>query len=882
MSSAVNAKASSNGTIPAKPEEGKSSIPQEQSGPRIPQSYELVGSPLEAASLYQSPQYLPSYDFPYNPDPLVGNNTYTVYDEMRDDDQIKAVVSIKKDMVVNTGWKISSENPEVVKFVTDALNRINSGLGTDGGFDDVLRDMLSAYEYGFSLTEPVYEILDGMWVYKTIKTRPPHSFLFDIDPRGNVTQIRQLTSTGELKLKPDIFIHHVYQMEFGNPYGKSDFRAAHEPWKAKKFVTKFFNIYLERYATPTLVGKYKPTYTSTDIRRFFDTLKSLQNNSTAVFPEEVLVDFVQPSRDSTDAYCRAIDKYNMQIARAVLVPDLLGLGGGATEGGAYALGKEHFKVFMGTIKKDRVSLERKITQRLVAPLVNVNFGQEWAESVKFEFIPFSDDNVAEYARVWADLVKSKLFEPSDDEINHFRAIVGFPQGEVVRPVKMEPPLLPDGSINPNAGQPVEPAGGPGRPGPGPEEEEDEEDDEEEESVEGQAKPQNVPRQTFAFHAPRKLTTYESKLDLGRIQNDLRDADESILAPLTRTARAIYSGVIEEARNRGLLRRLDVEAVNSIQPKNLRDMNTVFKNKFTELFHEAFDEAAREVYGKEYAAKKPNPLLPVKVEEVIKGESFKMVGDYSMEVTKRMKNIIVSGIKDSAGEGAIVALLRDEAKSFTENWLATVVRTKTTEVYNTARRSFWETDENAKKLIVAYQFSAILDDRTSDICSDLDGKIFEVDDEINRIQPPLHFNCRSLLVPVTKFEEYEPDAVPSIEDVQDLGGGLKKFEDLVATQPLTLTGNAGNSGDHTLVLAPGDGKRLRIRSIRVQNTNTMGAVNIGFRDNLGSELEWKASVPKGGGLFEKVFDIPWALSMNAPLFLNLSSDSEIVWTVEYWA
>jgi hypothetical protein len=139
-----------------------------------------------------------------------------------------------------------------------------------------------------------------------------------------------------------------------------------------------------------------------------------------------------------------------------------------------------------------------------------------------------------------------------------------------------------------------------------------------------------------------------------------------------------------------------------------------------------------------------------------------------------------------------------------------------------------------------------------------------------------------LVPITKFEDYEPDAVPSIEDIQDLGGGLKKFEDLVAAQPLTLTGNAGNSGDHTLVLAPGDGKRLRVRSIRVQNNNPHAPVNVGFRDNLGSELEWKATLPRGGGLFEKVFDIPWALSMNAPLFMHLSADAEIVWTVEYWA
>lgn len=432
---------------------------------KLPLYLELVGAPLEAETTFLSPDFVPSYDFPYNPDPLVPSNNYDVYDEMRDDDQIKAAISIKKDMVVNTGWKISCDEEEVSEFVTRALNAINSYSGTDGTFDDVLRDMLSAYEYGFSISEPVYEFKNGLWYYKTIKTRPPHSFKFHLNPQGDVEKITQTTDKTEITIDPKRVLHYAYQMEFGNPYGKSDLKAAHDPWKAKKFVTKFFNIYLERFASPTVVGKYPRGYSTQEITKFFDSLKSLQNNTTAAIPEDAKVDFVLAARDSTDSYCMAIDKYNMQIARAILVPDLLGLSGGATGGGAYALGKEHFKVFMGAIKKDRESLARKITQKLVAPLVAVNFGEEYAANVKFEFIPFSDDNIAEFANTWISAVKSGVFDPSDDEINHLRALTGFPQGPVNRPQKMEPPLLPDGTPNPKAGQPL-----PGQPNARPGEE----------------------------------------------------------------------------------------------------------------------------------------------------------------------------------------------------------------------------------------------------------------------------------------------------------------------------------------------------------------------------------------------------------------------------
>jgi uncharacterized protein with gpF-like domain len=49
-------------------------------------------------------------------------------------------------------------------------------------------------------------------------------------------------------------------------------------------------------------------------------------------------------------------------------------------------------------------------------------------------------------------------------------------------------------------------------------------------------------------------------------------------------------------------------------------------------------------------------------------------------------------------------------------------------------------------IAGYEYSAVMDDRTSDICADLDGKFFSVQDA-NSVQPPLHFNCRSQFIPV---------------------------------------------------------------------------------------------------------------------------------------
>lgn len=52
----------------------------------------------------------------------------------------------------------------------------------------------------------------------------------------------------------------------------------------------------------------------------------------------------------------------------------------------------------------------------------------------------------------------------------------------------------------------------------------------------------------------------------------------------------------------------------------------------------------------------------------------------------------------------------------------------------------------KKNVEKYIFNATMDSKTTDGCMKLNGKIIKKD-ELNRYTPPLHYNCRSLLMPV---------------------------------------------------------------------------------------------------------------------------------------
>jgi len=61
----------------------------------------------------------------------------------------------------------------------------------------------------------------------------------------------------------------------------------------------------------------------------------------------------------------------------------------------------------------------------------------------------------------------------------------------------------------------------------------------------------------------------------------------------------------------------------------------------------------------------------------------------------------------------------------------------------------------KGFIKAVEFSAILDSRTTDICEARDGLILAIDDpRLSANTPPLHYQCRSILVPVDKYSMIE--------------------------------------------------------------------------------------------------------------------------------
>lgn len=104
------------------------------------------------------------------------------------------------------------------------------------------------------------------------------------------------------------------------------------------------------------------------------------------------------------------------------------------------------------------------------------------------------------------------------------------------------------------------------------------------------------------------------------------------------------------------------------------------------------------------------------------------------------------LKTGLAEGkSLQKIARDIRLKFkTSNYNAMrLVRTETTHVHEQSALKFYK-DTGVKK----YEFMAYIDERTSETCTALNGKRFNIDDaKVGVNYPPMHPNCRSTTAPV---------------------------------------------------------------------------------------------------------------------------------------
>lgn len=311
-------------------------------------------------------------------DDLMRKHGMAIYDRMLQDSQVRACFNLKRLGALSVPWQLqlgdtSRQEKETLQFIEFNLQRMK------GGVFSLLWRVLDAMAKGFSVLEKLYSLheeppWEGKLVLTGFKAKDPARFAFDLDEFRNIRALILNAPDGRiLRLPREKFVLYTYNHRYESPFGEPDLRAAYTHWRSKHHILKFWDIYLAKYASPTMLGIYKRGLTQTMQDDLLQALDRVQQETAIIVPEEIQVKALEFGQGGADSYAQAITYHNAEIAKSILGETLT-----TDEGqrvGSLALGKIHFEVLQTQLKSLRSDLaERVMMDQIIRPLVALNFG----------------------------------------------------------------------------------------------------------------------------------------------------------------------------------------------------------------------------------------------------------------------------------------------------------------------------------------------------------------------------------------------------------------------------------------------------------------------------------------------------------------------------
>jgi phage gp29-like protein len=353
-----------------------------------------------------------SYEMPDQEDFNPSDFDLDVYDKMLKDGQVKAGLDMIKLSATARGFTVTGDDAETRKyaeFINENFELIR------GNMEDIIGEMLSALEYGYSCTEKVFDYRDGKIVLKKLKVLDPHTIRVKTDRFGDIEYVKQRIGSKTIKIPPQKVIWYAHDKRFGNLYGNSILRTVYKHWFIKDKMYRFANIAYERYGTPFLVGKVQDAKDVAKMRQLLSKINAMTGFAISGG------DDIKAIQGSNADFVGYIEHHDRKIMEGMLVPPML-LGLSRGQSGSYALSGNQFDIFMIRLEALQRDLKALIEEEIIRPLIDLNFPNV-KKYPAFNFKPLANEDIEKMARVFQMMIQAQVVAPSEEWI---REELGFP------------------------------------------------------------------------------------------------------------------------------------------------------------------------------------------------------------------------------------------------------------------------------------------------------------------------------------------------------------------------------------------------------------------------------------------------------------------------
>lgn len=177
----------------------------------------------------------------------------------------------------------------------------------------------------------------------------------------------------------------------------------------------------------------------------------------------------------------------------------------------------------------------------------------------------------------------------------------------------------------------------------------------------------------------------------------------------------------------------------------------------------------------------NEIIPIEAVNWLEGYVPMLAGVLSTDVLEKTREVIRNSLIEGSTLKERMSALRESSEELarmSDLRIEMIARTEVTRADSMGRLISMKANDD----VIGVEFSAIMDDRTTEMCIARNGLVMRLDDpRLPENTPPLHVNCRSLLVSLTVYDF--PDGVLTSHDFNEVPSGIQREEDIAEFRSL---------------------------------------------------------------------------------------------------
>jgi phage gp29-like protein len=282
----------------------------------------------EFASRERMEKYIQLYQCLPDPDRILCENgyDYSILRDLLNDAHLIAAVQQRKMQIIQMGWSVEADaiNNEQLTMNNEVKERAIE-LMRNLPLSEIMNGILDAILFGFSVGEIEWKMQGKEIIPINVINKPQEWFIYNTQ---NELRLRKMSNGSYLfeegvKLPDYKFIVSQHHPSFTNPYGEKVLSRCYWPVIFKRGGIEFWQLMMERFGMPYLIGRYSTGATAPEKEALLDDLKQMVKDSISVFEEGKEIEIKEaPSYDVGQLYEKLVQFHNKEISKAILTVTL--------------------------------------------------------------------------------------------------------------------------------------------------------------------------------------------------------------------------------------------------------------------------------------------------------------------------------------------------------------------------------------------------------------------------------------------------------------------------------------------------------------------------------------------------------------------------------